>query len=136
MDSANKHTILLVDDDRDFREILRIKLESKGFSIEEATNGEEGYEKAKKIRPDLVVMDVQMPKMNGVESLTKIKGDKDISGLRVIFVTNFGESDPNSNDLDDKFAKGAGAVGHVRKTDDLDRIATRITEELTIASGN
>lgn len=134
MDNTHKFKILLVDDDKDFRDIFRAKLESLGFEIDEAINGEDGISEAKKFKPDLIVMDMQMPKMNGAEALTKIKSDNEISGIKVLFVTNFGESDPNSSNLDDKFAKEAGAVGHIRKTDDLNSIASRIQQELTAVS--
>lgn len=134
MDAAGKYTVLLVDDDSNFREILRAKLEPEGFVVSEAVDGEDGFDKAKHIKPDLILMDVQMPKMNGVESLSKIKLDPDISNTKVIFFTNYGEPDPNSSGLDEKFAKEAGAVGHLRKTEDLSIIISRIKRELASVS--
>lgn len=130
MDSNGKYTILLVDDDNSFREIIKTKLEAAGFVLEEADNGEDGFEKTKQMKPDLVLMDVQMPKMNGIETLSKIKADSEIAATKVIFLTNYGEANTADAQLDDKFAKDIGAIGHLRKTDDLDLIVGRIKQVL------
>ena len=61
MPKDGKYTILLVDDDSNFREVIKTKLETAGFIVIEASNGEEGFEKTKELKPDLVLMDVQMP---------------------------------------------------------------------------
>ena len=129
MNGDSKQTILLVDDDSNFREILRAKLEAAGFVVAEASNGEEGLEKVKEIKPDLVLMDVQMPKMNGIEALSRIKADSKTAGTKVSFLTNYGEVDADAG-IDDKFAKEAGAVGHMRKTDDLNFILEKVKKEL------
>lgn len=126
-----KFSILLVDDDDNLKEIMKAKLEAAGFDYNEAKNGEEGVQKVKKIRPDLVLMDVQMPKMNGIEALSKIKSDPEIAGTKILFLTNYGEANIADVSLDDKFAKDIGALGHIRKTDDLDKIIERIKQELT-----
>ena len=130
MDKDSKHVILLVDDDENFREILKAKLEAQGFVIKEAFDGQDGLEKAKAIKPDLIVLDIRMPRMSGVQALLKIKEDPEIAGTKVIFSTNFGENQQDSFWLDDKFAKEAGAVGYVKKTDDLGIIVGRIKQEL------
>lgn len=126
-------SILVVDDDSNFREILRTKLESLGFSVEEAVDGKDGVKKTKELKPKLVIMDVQMPEMNGVEALSKIRADQELAEVKVIFVTNFGEDDPNNALIDDKFAKDIGAVGHIRKTDDLSNMIDRIKREIPVS---
>ena len=88
MANDSKHTVLLVDDDDNFREIIKAKLEAADFSVVEAKDGEIGAEKAKEIKPDLVLMDVQMPKMNGIESLSRIKADPETANIKVLFLTN------------------------------------------------
>lgn len=130
MDNNGKNVVLLVDDDANFREIMKTKLEAAGFSVSEAVNGEDSITKAKELKPDLILMDVQMPKMNGVEALSKIKADPDTAGSPVLFLTNYGEENTADQTLDDKFAKDIGAVGHLRKTDDLSRIIDRVKQEL------
>lgn len=134
MDKDKKYTILLVDDDDNFREILKAKLEAENFVIKEAVDGQDGLEKAKVIKPDLIVLDIRMPKMSGVQALLKIKADPEIASIKVIFSTNFGENQQDSFWLDDKFAKEAGAVGYVKKTDDLSLIVGRIKQELGLTN--
>ncbi len=130
MPKDGKPVILLVDDDDNLREIVKAKLESAGFSVVEAKDGQEGVEETKKFKPDLILMDVQMPKMNGIEALSKIKADSEVANTKVLFLTNYGEADTADAPLDDKFAKDAGAVGHLRKTDDLNKIIDRVRQEL------
>ena len=130
MDDSGKYLILLVDDDGNFREVIKTKLEAAGFAVAEAVNGEEGFEKTKQLKPNLVFMDVQMPKMNGIECLSKIKADPEITATKVIFLTNYGEENSADKTLDDKFAKDIGALGHMRKTDDLDKMIQRVKQEL------
>jgi CheY-like chemotaxis protein len=130
MDNNGKPLILLVDDDNNFREIVRAKFESAGFAIEEAKDGAEGVEKAKAKKPNLILLDVQMPKMNGVVVLSKLKADPEMAGIKVLFLTNYGENNTADQPLDDKFAKDAGAAGHIKKTDDLDDIVSRVRSEL------
>lgn len=125
-----KKTILIIDDDADFREILKTKLTASGFKVDQAENGEQGLEKAKKIKPDLVLLDVRMPKMNGIQTLSKIRADLELGDLKVLFLTNLGELDPANSWVDDKFAKNIGAVGHIMKTDDLEKILERVKKEL------
>src|SRR3989344_298667 len=108
--------ILIIDDDPDFREIMATKLKSSGFKVEQASDGMSGLEIVKKIKPDLVLLDVRMPRMSGVQTLAKIKSNPDISGLKVIFLTNLGEIEQEDAWVDDRFAKDAGALGHIRKT--------------------
>ena len=65
-----KETILIAEDDADIRDLLRLYLESEGFSVVEARDGEEAMRKANSTAPDLAILDVMMPRMNGLE-LTK-----------------------------------------------------------------
>ena len=122
--------VLIIDDDKDLREILSAKLEKLGFSVDEAKDGTSGIEKARKIRPDLILLDVNMPGMSGIQVLAGIKADPELKDLKVVFLTNFGEVQEENSWVDDKFAKEAGALGHIKKTDDLDKIIARIQEIL------
>ncbi|MDO8496852.1 MAG: response regulator [bacterium] len=130
MNKDGKNVVLLVDDDANLREIIKAKLEAGGFVVIEAKDGEDGVNKAKNNKPDLILMDVQMPKMNGIEALSKIKADPDTSQAKVLFLTNYGEANTSDAPLDDKFARDIGAIGHLRKTDDLDKIIERVKQEL------
>src|SRR3989338_4090429 len=130
MSEAQK-LILIIDDDSNLQEILSLKLTKLGFSVDHAKDGPSGIEKAKKKRPDLILLDVNMPGMSGIQVLSKIKSDPETKDLKVIFLTNFGEVQEENSWVDDKFAKEAGALGHIKKTDDLDKIVARIQQELT-----
>ncbi len=79
--------ILVVDDDRDFAEILKTKLERAGFEVDIALNGAEGIEKVKKSRPDLLILDVMMPEKNGFEVCKELKSNSRFEDLPIIMLT-------------------------------------------------
>ena len=116
-DAAKK--LLLIDDDNAFRKLLALFLQKKGYTVDEADNGPDGIEKVRVFKPDLVLLDVEMPKMSGVEVLKKIKSDPGLEQFKVTFLTNYGEDDPQMQWVDKKFAKEIGAVSHIRKDADL-----------------
>jgi DNA-binding response OmpR family regulator len=84
--------ILMVDDDPDFCEATGIFLESKGYHVTVAHDGKEGLEKIRTIRPDLVVLDVMMPEMNGYDVCVVMKADPDLKNIPVILLTGVGEA--------------------------------------------
>lgn len=84
---AEKKLILLVDDDPDFVEAVRVIVESGGYDVEVAYDGEEGLEAVAKRKPDLIVLDVMMPVMNGHEACAKLKGSDDTKEIPVILLT-------------------------------------------------
>lgn len=83
-------TILMVDDSAVSRKVLRNILEKGGYEvIGEAVNGEEGYLKYKELKPDIVTMDITMPVMDGIESLSLIKRDNE--NTKVVMITASGQ---------------------------------------------
>lgn len=85
-------TVLIVDDSRTSRKILKGVLENGGFEvIGEAENGEQGYLKYKELNPDLVTMDITMPTMDGIESLTLIKHVN--PNAKVVMITAAGQKE-------------------------------------------
>lgn len=82
--------ILLVDDDQSIRQLYNVEL-SKAYQVIEATDGEDGLIKAKSEKPDLILLDVMMPKVDGIAFLTKAKEDPDVSKIPIIMLTNFGQ---------------------------------------------
>ncbi|MEK7616344.1 MAG: response regulator [Patescibacteria group bacterium] len=122
--------ILIIDDNKDFLDIFSLKLTSAGFEVTTAQSGKEGIELAKKIRPDLVLLDVEMPDMNGVETLTKLKEDQNTAALRVAFLTNYGEPQKEISWTDEKFAREAGAVDYIKKSEDLSEIVDEVKKIL------
>ena len=79
--------ILIVDDEKDILEFLSYNLKKEGFSIYTASDGLEGLEKTKKIKPDLIIVDLMMPKMNGIEMCENIRNDKKLSSIIILFLT-------------------------------------------------
>lgn len=119
---ANPSLILVVDDDPNFLEIFSVKLSSQGFGVETARDGEEGVMKAKKLLPDLVLMDVQMPKMSGIEALIKLKDDKKTEKIPVLFLTALGDPRMEIQEINRRLSREIGAMGYLKKGDDLDTL--------------
>lgn len=88
---ANKPTILLVDDDPDIREFVTFNLAKEGYTVVTAKDGAEGVEAVKKHRPDLVLLDVMMPGMDGIEACEAIRTNPDIASTLIAFLSARGE---------------------------------------------
>jgi two-component system OmpR family response regulator len=82
-----KNKILIVEDETDVLKFLRIRLENGGYEIAEAENGQEAVEKVKQWHPRLVLLDVQLPKLNGYEVCRLIREDSEVAETKVIFLT-------------------------------------------------
>ena len=79
--------ILIVDDEPDIVEFIQYNLEREGFDTETAYNGEEAIAKARSVRPDIIILDVMMPVMDGIEACRIIKEDERIKNTFVVFLT-------------------------------------------------
>jgi two-component system, OmpR family, alkaline phosphatase synthesis response regulator PhoP len=82
---ANK--ILVIDDDEDILELLTYNLKKENYEVKSAFNGLEGIELAKTFMPDLILMDIMMPVMDGIEAGQKIKSDKKLKHIHVVYLT-------------------------------------------------
>lgn len=87
---AGMKKVLLVDDDPALRQMYSVQLDKK-YLIVEAADGEEGLNKAKTEKPDLILLDIMMPKFDGIAYLSKIKEDPELSNIPIIMLTNFGQ---------------------------------------------
>ena len=103
--------ILLVEDDLLLSKMYKIKLGVAGYEVLTAPNGEDGIEKMKSWKPDLVIMDLMMPKLNGMQALEKAKADPSIKDIPVVLLTNL------SGGLDEKTAISKGALSYIVKSD-------------------
>jgi CheY-like chemotaxis protein len=83
--------VLVVDDEKFVRELIKIKLGRCGLIVTEATNGLEGVEMAQSLKPDIILMDVMMPKMNGFEACEKLKSNPDTARIPIVMLTARGE---------------------------------------------
>lgn len=82
---------LVVDDEQDARDFVRSILEGEGWTVEEAGDGEAGLKKARSLRPDLIVLDVQMPKRDGFDVFGELVQDADLQDAKVIMLTGVAE---------------------------------------------
>jgi two-component system, OmpR family, alkaline phosphatase synthesis response regulator PhoP len=89
-DNINKK-VLIVEDDKDFRFILQINFSKEGFSVVTAENGEEGLSLVEKEKPDLIILDILMPTMDGIEMAKQVK-QKGIN-IPIVFLTNMSDID-------------------------------------------
>src|SRR3989344_3697124 len=119
---ANPPKILIIDDEKDFLEVLATKFRSSGFEVSTAEDGEAGIMKAKQVLPDLILTDVKMPKMDGVQALIKLREDPATANIKVVLLTAFGDPQPEIYRNDKRFAQELGAFEYLLKTEDLDEI--------------
>jgi len=83
--------ILIVDDEPDIIEILKYNLNNEGYDVKTANNGKKAIEKAKKFIPDIILLDVMMPEMDGIEACVELKKISTLSNTRIIFLSARGE---------------------------------------------
>lgn len=123
---SSEPLILVIDDEPDFRQIFGTKLSAAGFRVETAENGDEGIQKAKALYPDLVLMDVKMPVLDGVSALLKLKEDPATKNIKVAFLTSLGDPRAEIQEMNRHFSKELGALDYIRKTDDLSIVVQRV----------
>jgi DNA-binding response OmpR family regulator len=85
--------ILIIEDDRFLRELIKMKLEKEKYTVIEAVDGEEGERKIKEEKPDLVLLDLILPGIDGFEVLSRIKEDPTLSSIPVIILSNLGQKE-------------------------------------------
>lgn len=115
-----KAKILVADDDKSTRELISIVLEDEGYEVITAINGIETVEKTQKEKPDLIVLDIMMPQMDGYEALNKIKENSDIARIPILVIT------ARTIKIYEKISKGLGAVDHITKPFSPDELLDKI----------
>jgi CheY-like chemotaxis protein len=85
-----KHKILIVDDERDIVVILKLALEKEGYEVFEAYDGKEALEKLPQAKPDLILLDIMMPTMDGYTMNVKLKDNPETASIPVIVITGRG----------------------------------------------
>ena len=83
--------ILVVEDDKFLREMISRKLEKEGYEVYQAIDGEKGEEKIKEVKPDIVLLDLILPGINGFEVLEKLKANPALEQVPVIVISNLGQ---------------------------------------------
>jgi DNA-binding response OmpR family regulator len=85
--------VLLVEDDPSVLEMYRLKLELDGYRVNTALDGEEGLKKAGELAPDIIFLDIRLPKMDGLEVLRKLRAQEKTRDIPVIILSNYDEED-------------------------------------------
>lgn len=119
--------ILVVDDQPGIRRLLMEVLSENGYSVEVAANGYEGLQKVKELNPDLVLMDMKMPGMDGIETLRELR--RTGQNAKVVMMTAYGELDMINE------AKELGAIAYITKPFDIVALCQLIHENVTGAAG-
>ena len=117
-----KKRILVVEDQEDARRILRDLLSRAGFDLIEAENGEDAVASAQTNRPDLILMDIQLPLLDGYEATRRIKADPDLKAIPIIVVTSYALSG------DEEKARRAGCDDYVAKPFSPRQLLAKIKE--------
>ncbi|MFC1893223.1 response regulator [Chloroflexota bacterium] len=123
MEEIGRKKVLIADDESSVRSLLRRILHSK-YIVSEASNGEEAVDMAQREKPDIILMDVMMPKLDGVGACSVIKSDPDTRAIPVIMVT------ARWQPLDQEYAKDMGADGYIVKPFDTQELMDTINELL------
>ncbi len=125
---AKKQTILIVEDEVSMLNALRDKLTHEGFSILEAKNGEEGLATALRDHPDMILLDVIMPVMDGLTMLAKLREDSWGKDAKVIILTNLSDTEKVSA------AMAKGTFDYLVKSDwKLEEVVKKVRERLAQA---
>jgi DNA-binding response OmpR family regulator len=124
MMSENPAKILIVDDEADLVSVLRFGLQVEGFEVISAFDGEEGLKLARDQRPDLVVLDLMLPKMDGYQVCRALKFDERFRSIPVFILS------ARSGEQDRKLAHEMGADAFVTKPYDMRDLVTRVREKL------
>ena len=98
--------VLIIEDDPPYRKIYKRNFEVSGYTVEVAEDGVEGIEKMRSFKPDVVFVDLMMPKMDGFQVIDTAKADPELKAIPIVVLTNLSTSD----DADKVLQKGAVAI--------------------------
>lgn len=109
-----KRSILLIEDDERNRYLATFLLERSGYAVESAIDGPSGLDRARSLRPDLILLDIQLPGMDGYEVATRLKTDPVLRSIPIVAVTSYAMVG------DRERALAAGCTGYLEKPIDPD----------------
>ena len=118
--------ILVVDDEKDLIETLKYRLEDAGYIVLVALDGLEGLEKAKEFVPDIILLDIMMPRMDGYQACRALKHDSGTKHIPVVILTAKGQ------EIDKQKAKEAGADGYIVKPFEGKDLIKKLNEFLKV----
>lgn len=117
--------ILVAEDERDIRDLIVFTLQISGFKVVDVPNGEEAFKKATEVKPDLILMDVRMPKMTGYAACQALKKQDSTKDIPIIFLSAKGQETEISAGLD------MGAEDYFLKPFAPDELSQRVNKILT-----
>ena len=121
---SESKTILVAEDEPDIRGLIKFSLEFIGFSVVEATNGQEAVDMAPEVQPDLIMLDVRMPKLSGYEACERLKAQDSTKDFPIVFLSARGQ------DQEIKYGLGLGAVEYILKPFAPDELQKRVSSLL------
>ena len=116
--------ILIVEDDSLMSRMYQKIFTFEGYEVEMAADGEEGFEKAKTLKPTIMLLDVMMPRMNGLQALEKLKLDPETKAIPVIMLTNL------AGQQDAETAMTKGAIKYIIKSEHEPKEVANIVKEI------
>ena len=119
-----KKRILLIEDEQDIITTLVFRLEAEGYEVITAMDGEDGLDKAKKEKPDLILLDLMLPKMNGYRVCVLLKGDSRFRNIPIIIFT------ARAEEADKKKSEEVGADAYITKPFEPPLLLAKIKELL------
>lgn len=114
------HKILIVDDEKDLANLVKLNLEVEGFQCSIANSGEEALDKLNSELPDLIILDIRMPGMDGFEVLRKLKSEDKLKNIPVMMFTTC------TQEKDKQLAYQIGAAAYLEKPFDPSRMLDRV----------
>lgn len=116
--------ILAVDDEQSIRKLVSVTLEGRGYEVDTAADGQEALEKATATKPDLVVLDIMMPKMDGWEVARRLRDDEQTKGIPIIFLSAAGQFESQLHGLE------SGSADYLTKPFTPSELADLVTATL------
>jgi DNA-binding response OmpR family regulator len=129
---SNGKKVLVAEDDPDIRNLIVYSLQFAGFKVVQASNGEEAVTQAKAEQPDIILLDVRMPKMSGYEACAELKSEAATQGIQIVFLSARGQ------EAEIKYGMELGAEEYIIKPfapDELQRRVTGVLERLRRGKG-
>ncbi|RJP28062.1 MAG: response regulator [Candidatus Omnitrophota bacterium] len=114
--------ILIVDDEPELVEVLRLRLEANGYTVMEASNGQEGFDMARGLKPDLIILDLMLPKIDGYKICRMLKFDEKYKHIPIILFT------ARAQDQDLKTGMEVGADAYITKPFEPQVLLSKIKE--------
>jgi diguanylate cyclase (GGDEF)-like protein len=119
--------VLVIDDDAAQRRLVSINLEDEGFEVKVASSGEEGISVAREFSPEAIMLDIEMPGMDGIETCRQLKADSGLASIPVLFVTGRRDDDPTTVE-----ALSAGGNDFISKDASPTILMTRVSCQISI----